>query len=262
MEKRESGKPENKRGIGYCRVSTDGQEENTSLEEQEKKIRAFAESQGIEIVKIFSDVASGSNTERAGYRDAIKYLKKNKVSCFVVAKFDRAHRHQENLLAFERELSEKGIDFLSVAELLDSSTPTGRLMFQILGSFAEFERNTINERTRGGRKAKVAKREATGGRVPLGYNKSWAIDQEEAETVKNIFSLYVQEKSLGRVSKKTGYSRQGLHLILTNRAYLGEYSYDGKKEKNGLLLENHHEAIVSINLFGRVQNILEAKRKR
>lgn len=250
-------------GIGYCRVSTEGQEENTSLEEQERKIRAFAESQGIEIVGMFLDVASGGSLNRQGYQAAINMLNEKKIDCFLVAKFDRAHRHQENLLKFERELREKDIAFLSVAELLDSSSPTGRLMFQILGCFAEFERNIINERTRDGRKAKLAKEEYAGGRPPMGYDASWNIKPQEAEMVKNIFSLYLKEKSLGRTkSKITIFSRQALHVILTNRAYLGEYCYNGRKEQNEVIVKGHHDAIISQNVFGRVQKALRERNKR
>lgn len=247
-----------KLGIGYCRVSTEGQEENTSLEDQERKIRAFAESQGVQIVKVFSDVASGGSTNRDGYQEAMRMLEEENIDCFLVAKFDRAHRHQENLLKFERELREKNIAFLSVSEMLDSSSSTGRLMFQILGSFAEFERNLINERTRDGRKAKLSKKEYAGGRPPLGYSSSWEVIPQKAEIVRNIYYSYLKEKSLGRVQKKLApmLSRQALHVVLANRAYLGEYRYDGDKEQHGVSLRGHHEAIISQNVFGRVQKIL------
>jgi site-specific DNA recombinase len=253
---------ETKKGIGYCRVSTEGQEENTSLEEQESRIKAFAFSQGIELLAVFSDALSGGNTDRQGYQDALAYLKENRVDCFIVAKFDRAHRHQENLLVFERELRERGIAFLSVAELIDSSTPTGKLMFQILGSFAEFEKNQINERTRGGRKARLNNSEYAGGRPPLGYNKEWKVVPEEAETVKGMFIAYMREGSLGKVQVLyPSFSRQALHWILTNRVYLGEYAYDGPKEHNGVVVKGRHEAIISQVTFGKVQAALARNRR-
>lgn len=256
-----------RKAIGYCRVSSETQEENTSLDDQEHKIRAFAESQSIDIVAMFHDVASGASLDRQGYRQALKYIEYHKVHCFIVAKFDRAHRHQEHLLVFERELREKEIAFLSVAELLDSTSPTGRLMFQILGSFAEFEKNQINERTRNGRRAKLSKNEYTGGRIPLGYDRFWKVSVEEAQMVRDIFRQYLTRASLSKVSKycdRQKYrggngkklSKQALALILKNRAYLGEYRNDGKKEHNNVVVKWHHEPIVAFSTFGRVQKML------
>jgi site-specific DNA recombinase len=189
------------------------------------------------------------------------------VHCFIVAKFDRAHRHQENLLVFERELKEKDIAFLSVAELLDSSSPTGRLMFQILGSFAEFERNVINERTKQGRKATLAKQEYAGGRPPMGYNATWDVVSDESKLVQQIYSGYLACGSLGKLQQKlvkVGYefSRQALYLILTNRAYLGEYRYDGHTEHNGVLLKNHHQPLINKIIFGKVQAALARNCRR
>jgi len=257
-----------KKGVVYCRVSSETQEENTSLEDQERRIRAFAQSLDINIIAMFQDVASGANLDREGYQKALEYIKNNKVDCFIVAKFDRAHRHQENLLVFERELREKEIAFLSVAELLDSSSPTGRLMFQILGSFAEFEKNQINERTRNGRKAKLNKKKYAGGRIPLGYDREWKVIEQEARIVKDIFRQYLSLRTLAKVSKycdKQGYkgrngkrlSKQAIALILKNRAYLGEYRNDGKIERNNVVVKGHHESIAAPSIFGKVQKNLE-----
>lgn len=260
-----------RKAIAYCRVSSESQEENTSLEEQENKIRAFAVSQDIEVLAVYRDVSSGGNVNRPGYQAAIKHLWKSKASCFIVAKFDRAHRHQENLLVFERELREKGVSFLSVFEMLDSASATGRLMFQILGSFAEFEKNQINERTKSGRKAKLEKDSNAGGRPPIGYNPDFTVN-EDAEMVEKLFAWYMETGSLAKVKAKAdkaglvspkgkAFSRQAVHVVLSNRAYIGEYAYDGRTEKNGKKIVAHHPAIVSKILFGRVQKKLAENRK-
>ena len=193
-----------RKAIGYCRVSTDKQEDNTSLEDQKEKIEAFAISQGIKVVGIFQDTSSGTNVNRKGYQAALEFISGNEVDCFIVAKFDRAHRNQLNLLSFQKELKEKGIAFVSVAELLDTSTPAGQLMFQILGSFAEFECNRIRERTVSGRKKKLEKlekRQSAGGRIPLGYDSDYQVIPEEREMVVNLFRWYLELGSLGKVNK-------------------------------------------------------------
>ena len=99
------------KGIAYCRVSTDGQECNTSLEDQEERILAFAKSQGIEITAVFKDTATGTNTRRKGYQDALNFMAENEVECFVVAKFDRVHRNQLNLRATNPMLDDLDNEF-------------------------------------------------------------------------------------------------------------------------------------------------------
>lgn len=261
-----------RKAIAYCRISTRGQEKNTSLEDQEEKIAAFAKSQDIEIIATFKDIATATNLKRSGYLDAIEFMENNQVDCFMVAKFDRAHRNQLNMLSFEKTLRDKGVAFISVNELIDTSAPSGQLMFQILGSFSEFECNRIRERTRSGRKRKLAQNKSVGGRVPLGYDTEYNIIDEEVEIVRELFWLYNEKKSLGRVKEianSRGYkgknnkvfSRQSIHIIITNRFYLGEYHCDGTKENNNKVIKDHHKAIVSKILFGKVQKILNSNKR-
>lgn len=267
-------------GIAYYRISTTGQEDNTSLDEQKRRVKACCEAKNIDLVQEFKDTASGGNCDREGYQKALDYMEENAVDCIVVLKLDRIHRNQQNLLVFESNLREKGIAFISVCEDIDTSSPLGKLIFQILGSFAEFERNLTNERTKGGRIAKL-KKEVTpgdkpptaGGKPPYGYAKNWDSIPDEADNVKRFFKEYLRCKSLGKLQKfakdekmqtrhEKDFSRQSLHVILTNRAYLGEYRYDGKKEHHGKIFKKHHDAIITPQLFGRVQHALKKKVKK
>lgn len=247
----------NKLAVAYYRVSTDSQRENTSIGEQEEKVLAFCKSQSMEVVAKFEDVASGGNIDRDGYQDALQYMVDYEVNAFVVAKFDRAHRHQQNLLNFEADLRKKDIAFVSVAELIDTSTPTGKLLFQLLGSFAEFEREQINERTQSGRVSQ-AKKGKSGQRIPLGYNRDWSIVYEDAKRIKAIFLQYSRGSSQSEIAKKYHYSRQRISLMLRNDAYLGVWRYsDGE-----IVITDHHEAIISKNLFGRVRTRLASEKRR
>ena len=128
----------------------------------------------------------------------------------------------------------------------------------MLGSFSEFERKLIAERTKSGRIANHKKELSSGGRPPFGYkmeDKKLVINEEEAEIVKEIFKLRNKGKTLEFIGNKFGMSKQRIHGIIKNQTYTGKYTYNGKVEKNNFVLDV--EPIVSrytynkANLKGR-----------
>lgn len=124
--------------IGYARVST--RDQNLDLQIDALK------SSGCE--KIFTDKASGAKEERPGLKQALEYARKGDV--IVVWKLDRAGRSLKHLIKIVTELNEKEIGFISLKESLDTTSSTGKLMFHIFASLAEFERDIIRERTLAG----------------------------------------------------------------------------------------------------------------
>ena len=151
-----------------------------------------------------------------------------------------------------------GIDFISITEQFDTSTAQGMLFLQMLGSFSEFERKLIAERTKSGRIANHKKELSSGGRPPFGYkmkDKKLIVNEEEAEIVKEIFKLRNKGKTLEFIGNKFGMSKQRIHGIIKNQTYTGKYTYNGKVEKNNFVLDV--EPIVSrytynkANLKGR-----------
>ena len=145
-----------KRAVGYCRISTLMQVDNTSLKDQEDKIRMYAKLHDIVIDEMFIDKAvSGKSTDRPEYDKMMDYVKENNIDMIIVYKNDRIHRSLYNLLAMIYELQKYEVALVSVTEMFDTSTPQGMLFLQMLGSFAEFERAVINERTRNGRIARL-----------------------------------------------------------------------------------------------------------
>ena len=251
-----------KKAMGYYRVSTLGQEDNTSLEDQKERVRAYCKSQGWVLVVEFEDVASGGNVDRPGYQAALDYIEEHpgEIFSFVVAKLDRVHRHQQNLLVFESNLRRQGIHFASVSENIDTSNPIGNLIFQILGSFAEFEKETIAKRLRDGRKATAMAGGRTAFKPPFGYDRNWELVEEEAKEVQKIFKGFLQGKSQASLAREYNKSRQVIFKMLRNRAYTGELSYFVQKEGKTLTVKNHHQAIVSPVVFGKVQALLERKK--
>lgn len=228
-----------KRAVGYCRISTLMQVDNTSLKDQEEKIKMYSKLHDIEIDKMFIDKAvSGKSTDRPEYYEMMNYVKENDIDMIVVYKNDRIHRSLYNLLAMIYGLQEHDVALVSVTEMFDTSTPQGMLFLQMLGSFAEFERAIINERTRNGRIARLKESKFVGGKPALGYkvneNGEFEIDEEEAKIVKDIFKLRCKGISLSKIGDKYEFSKQKVDYILKNKNYIGIFEYHGKKEKNDI----------------------------
>ena len=124
--------------IGYVRVSK--QEQHEALQ-----IDALKEA-GCE--KWFLDKMTGSKAERKGLDEALAYLRPG--DTLVVWKLDRAGRSLTHLIELLKGLKERSIEFVSLTEKIDTSSPGGKLIFHLMGALAEFERDLIRERTNAG----------------------------------------------------------------------------------------------------------------
>ncbi|SXD14019.1 recombinase family protein [Klebsiella quasipneumoniae] len=124
--------------IGYARVSTGDQ--NLDLQ-RNALIRAECE-------QIFEDTASGKNSRRPGLRRAMRRLKPG--DSLVVWKLDRLGRSVRDLITLVSELQARGVNFRSLTDSIDTSTPAGRFFFHVMSALAEMERELIVERTRAG----------------------------------------------------------------------------------------------------------------
>jgi DNA invertase Pin-like site-specific DNA recombinase len=124
--------------IGYARVSTHEQTLNLQQDALQKAGCS----------KIFTDTASGAQTERQGLEAALSYVRSG--DSLVVWRLDRLGRSLPHLIATMTDLEERGIGFKSLTENIDTTTSGGKLIFHIFGALAEFERNLIRERTQAG----------------------------------------------------------------------------------------------------------------
>ena len=199
---------EKKIAVAYVRVSSAGQVDNTSIDDQIGKIEEWATKENYDVVVFEEAGESGGGIEkRDKYKEMLDYMadKKNKVSTCVVYKSDRIHRNLKNLLIFiEDFLEPKRIKFLSLTEQFDTSSMQGKLFFQMVGAFAEYEKNQIGARTRGGKVSKLNASKYSGGMLPYGYSSidgDICIDQAEMKTVKKIFSLYSQGYTYRKIAK-------------------------------------------------------------
>lgn len=196
----------------YIRVSTEDQaKEGYSLEVQREYLESFTKREGLELFKVYQDDGiSGYSAERPALKELLKAAKEKKFDLVLVYKIDRFSRNLKDLLNLVDELSFSGIGFKSATEPFDTTTSAGKLMFQQLGSFAEFERNRIAERVFPGMVKGVQRGNWQGARyAPYGYKynkekKLLEIGEEESKVVKLIYTMFLCDKSIRAI---TEYSR-------------------------------------------------------
>jgi DNA invertase Pin-like site-specific DNA recombinase len=134
-----------KRAALYMRVSTKNHGQTT--ETQACALRDYAGHRGFEIVQEYRDEGiSGSKDSRPALDRLMKDAKARKFDVVVVARFDRFARSVSHLLRALEEFNHVGVDFVSLSESIDTSTPMGKMIFTVLGAVAELERNLIKER--------------------------------------------------------------------------------------------------------------------
>ena len=224
----------------YARVSTEEQaKEGVSIDAQLASLRAYANLQGWEISGEHVDPGvSGATDDRPGFKHLLMDARKHRFDIIAVSKLDRFFRNLRLLLNYIHEFDELGIKFVSISESLDTSTPFGKFAVQIMGVIAEFERERIAERIRDGRRYRTSQGKWTAGHTLYGYKwlpkeQRWEIIEKEAEIVRYIYHLYVDEK-LGimqipmRLNKEGYHARRGgafvsglVHRILSHPAYKG-----------------------------------------
>ncbi len=236
----------------YIRVSTDFQaEEGYSIEAQKEQLSAYCISKGIKKYEYYIDGGwSGSNIDRPEIQRLIKNIKDDKVSHVIVYKLDRLSRSQKDTLyLIEDVFNPHGVDFVSLNESMDTSTPMGRLMLGILSAFAQLERENIRLRTRMGMKERVKTGLwMGGGRVPFGYdyNKEKGIlePNKDAEKVRQIYKLYIEGKSAQDIANLLGLKYDRLvYQILTRKSNYGIIEYNGEEYKG------QHEPIISKEIY-------------
>lgn len=143
-------KPKKPRRVAfYCRVSTDGQ----TVENQVLALQELAEKHGWEVVRIYRDEGiSGAKgrDKRPGFDDLCRDITRREFDLVAAWSVDRLSRSLSDLVKFLEEMQAKGVDLYLHQQGLDTSTPAGRAMFQMLGVFSEFERAMIRERVNAG----------------------------------------------------------------------------------------------------------------
>ena len=272
----------------YTRKSTEEglEQEFNTLDAQREAGEAFITSQkhlGWEVVPERYDDGgfTGANMDRPALQRLLTDIEESRVDVVVVYKVDRLSR---SLLDFARLIEvfdKRKVAFVSVTQQFNTSQSLGRLVLHILLSFAQFEREMIGERTRDKMGAARRKGKWTGGVPPLGYDViagggKLVVNPVEADQVRAIFELYLQERSLLRcvellngrgwrtkswTTKKdtlhegSRFDKAGLRGLLRNVVYVGKVMHKGQP------FDGEHPGIVDGDVFTRVGEMLaEGKR--
>ncbi|MCL2752761.1 MAG: recombinase family protein [Defluviitaleaceae bacterium] len=236
----------------YIRVSTEAQrEEGYSIDAQKEMLTAHCVSKGIKNYAYYIDGGfTGSNIERPQMQLLISDIKQGKISHVVVYKLDRLSRSQKDTLyLIEDVFNPHGVDFISMNESMDTSTPLGRLMLGILSAFAQLERENIRERTRMGMRERVKSGKwMGGGRTPFGYDydeiTGTLVPNKDAERVRKVYELYLKGHSTGHIAQSLGLKYDKLaYQILTRKSNAGYIQYNGEEYLG------KHEPIISLETY-------------
>lgn len=236
-----------KRAVGYIRVSRYKSESQVSPESQRERLEAYCKSRGWPLVEVFTDLdVSGSHFDRPGWKALVRFLEPGMI--IVCNEFTRLGRNLRQTLERIEELSERGVEIVSLEQELDTTTAAGRLQYQILLVIAEFERNRIRERMKQTQAELAREGRFHGGRLPFGYryhdpgSGDYAIepDPDEAQIVRYIYEMRAAGNSVKSIIRALNESGQRLNRtgrkisdsttrhVLANRSYIGEREIDGK----------------------------------
>jgi len=270
----------------YTRKSTEEGLEQAfnSLDAQRESAEAFIASQQhagwVCLPQRYDDGGfTGGNTDRPALQQLLADIAAGQVDCVVVQRVDRLSRSLRDFARLMETFDSHPVAFVSVTQQFNTATSMGRLVLNVLLSFAQFERELIAERTRDKMAATRRKGKWAGGPLILGYDLDeghLVVNEAEAERVRAIFALYLEFKDLlpvvqeldrrgwvnkqrttggGRVCGGAPFTTHALHRLLTNVAYTGKVRYKDEVH-NG-----EHHAIVDTEVFRRVQDRLRRIRR-
>ena len=273
-----------KRCAVYTRKSSEeGLEQNfNSLHAQRQACEAYVKSQsgeGWRLVKTAFDDGgfSGATMDRPALKALLDHVKEKRIDVVVVYKVDRLTRSLADFAKIVEIFDAEGVSFVAVTQQFNTTTSMGRLTLNVLLSFAQFEREVTGERIRDKIAASKQKGMWMGGGVPLGYDLAdhrLVVNAAEAETVRLIFRLYLELKTLRRVRDELDrklivskqwesrggvrhggfrFRRGALYHLLANPIYVGEIRH--KKA----IYPGQHEPIVERATWQRVQEMLDEK---
>ncbi|MGA1239097.1 MAG: recombinase family protein [Limisphaerales bacterium] len=281
-----SSKPR-KRCAVYTRKSTEEglDQEFNSIDAQRDAGQAYIVSQRAEgwipVADDYDDPAfSGGNMERPALKRLLADIEAGKIDIVLVYKIDRLTRSLADFSKMVEVFERHGVSFVAVTQQINSATPMGRLMLNVLLSFAQFEREVTGERIRDKIAASKKKGLWMGGRPPLGYDviqRKLVVNAEEAALVRRIFEDFVTLRSCtrlaaalnaegqttkawttqaGKVNAGGPFDRKLLHDLLRNRLYRGELSHQGQ------WYPGQHEPLVDQTVWEQVQAVFSEEGKQ
>ena len=269
----------------YIRVSTDEQaERGNSLQEQQERLSAYCRAMGWpEPIFYVDDGYSAKDLKRPAIQQLLEDVRVGKIEVVLTSKLDRLCRNLLDLLQVVELFNEHGCSYISASESFDTSTAVGRMTLQLLGTFAEFERERISERVRDNM-ILLAKNTTKAIYQPCyGYdivNGQFVINEDEARFVRLMFDLAEQGHGYRMIAKmlnergaktKAGkpWDQVNVKRLMQNERIAGVMIYNKRQNKNGRLIfrdksewivkEDNHPAIISRERFEKVQEIMRSR---
>ena len=262
-----------KRCAVYTRKSTDEglEQQFNSLDAQREAGEAYILSQKANgwacLPEHYDDGGfSGGNTNRPGLKKMLEDIRNGLIDIVVVYKIDRLSRSIYDFAALSKTFDQYGVAFCSVTQEINTTTSSGRMMLNILVTFAQYEREIIAERIRDKMAASKKKGKWVGGTVPFGYmveDKLLVEEPKEAEIVRWIFHQYQHLVTAREIAAELNESNRlfrgnkqwnlrHVFRILKNRIYIGEIAYKGEN------YQGEHKPIIEKKQWDIVQSILSA----
>lgn len=253
---------------GYIRVSTETQaDKGYGLETQQEAIINHCKSNNLNLVRVFSDEGLSGTllpNQRPSLQELIHTCKENNIDSVVVYKLDRIARDLMVQLYIEEQLLIQDTTIMSVQEGdLSGNDPMTIAFRQMIGVFAELEKNTIVSRLTNGKATKAKGGNKPCGKAPFGYKWSHetntiVIDPIETPIVKELFSVaynrYGFQEIANEMNKRKKYnrngkewSRQSIRVILNNNFYAGILIHQGEE------IDGHHEKLIDLETLKYIQ---------
>jgi len=213
----------------------------------------------------------------------LEAVKKNQHDMVVTTKIDRLCRNLLDLLTLVDELESYHCGYASSSESFDTSSPAGRMVLQILGAFAEFERGRIRERVRDNMLSIVRNTDRAVARPIFGYeivDRRYVVNEQEAQIVKQIAQWMLQGEGALKIAKrlnvmgvltkdKKTFTANTVRKLMQRETLYGTFVYNrttmrkGKKvlrpEKEWVIVDNHHEPIIDKQTFDKIQSVVSAR---
>lgn len=186
----------------YVRTSTEKQD--TGLEAQLRALKKYCTDKGIENYKVYSDAGiSGAKRKRPGLDELMEDVREERISVLMVYSFSRVARSVKHLIDILDELHERDVDFISLSESVNTTTPLGKMTFVIISALSEFERSMIVSRVKTGLENARAKG------VKLG--------RPQTRNEPLIRSLREKGMTYDQISELTGFSTATISRVLNNK---------------------------------------------
>lgn len=268
--KKNNGQP---KAALYIRVSSREQFlDGYSLDAQERVLREYCGLHLYTVYDLYKDegISAKDIKHRPGVMQLLADAKERKFEIILVWKLTRFSRSLANLVAVCEELDTCGVSLVSCSEAFDCTTPAGRMIRNMLGTVAQFEREVISENVILGMAERAQQGKPTCTCI-LGYDYdketgSLTINPEEAEQVRYIYRTYLQLKDIAEVAKvckEKGYrgknggapKPESIHKILTHVRYCGYNTYHGE------ICPGRFPVIIEPDIFRRVQSLIKRQGK-